>query len=137
MRRLLALAMLLLAAACDDCSGVSCPLGGLDVSANVVRGGMLEVCVEQRCDTLTMSADPQPVVDRSEFHFFLDRLGVWPESFGPPATAAVAPTIFADKQGFAVRITLKGADGAIIMSKETRAKRESGECCGPHWSARI
>lgn len=49
----------------------------------------------------------------------------------PPATAAVAPTIFADKQGFAVRITLKGADGAIITSKETRTKRESGGCCGP------
>jgi hypothetical protein len=41
MRRLLALAVLFLIPACEDCSGVSCEVGGLYVSANEVRGGAL------------------------------------------------------------------------------------------------
>ena len=140
MRRLLALAVLFLIPACEDCSGIDCSIDGLYVSAKEVRGGALEVCVGERCQAITMSAETrpwQPAPERQEFRFEMTPLGVRPASYGPPATGAMTPTIFADKEGFDVRITLKGADGAVLTTKETRAKRESGGCCGAYWIARI
>lgn len=89
---------------------------------------------------MTMSAETrpwQPAPERREFRFEMTPLGVRPASYGPPATGAVTPTIFADKEGFDVRVTLKGADGAVVTTKETRAKRESSGCCGAYWTARV
>jgi len=67
----------------------------------------------------------------------MTQLGVWPESFQPPPIGAVPPTIFADMKGFDVRVTLKGPDGNVIATNQMRTKRNSGECCGPYWTARL
>jgi hypothetical protein len=112
----------------------------LYVSAKEARGGALEVCVGDQCQAITISAETrpwQPAPERQDFRFEMTALGVRPASQGPPATGAVAPTIFADKEGFTIRITLKDPDGVVVATKETRAKRESGGCCGAYWVARV